>query len=213
MASEVDLRLETLNLVRAAAKFDMASSAILSCKSIDPAEDYLFDLEVFIRETTLNFGPLHHTKQLLVDNSHIISQAFCSNIAKSTLEPTFPYPELIHWVVSNFVPSTKQAISYDGGKIILSINSQAVRKALCLPLPTPEVVQFTEENSLAIIKALSPDQLYTFMMKMFRPDASPSKHAFPYDRSLFSEPLQAAFSILSQILGLEDDSKVTEIMV
>ena len=48
---------------------------------------------------------------------------------------------------------------------------------------------------------------------MFRPDASPSKHAFPYDRSLFSEPLQAAFSILSQILGLEDDSKVTEIMV
>ena len=51
------------------------------------------------------------------------------------------------------------------------------------------------------------------MVKMFRPDASPLKHAFPYDRSLFSEPLQAAFSILSQILGLEDDSKVTEIMV
>ena len=48
---------------------------------------------------------------------------------------------------------------------------------------------------------------------MFRPDASPSKHAFPYDRSLFSEPLQADFSILSQILRLEDDSKVTEIMV
>lgn len=88
-----------------------------------------------------------------------------------------------------------------------------MRKALCLPLPTPEVVQFTEEGSLAIIKALSPDQLYTFMMKMFRLDASPSKHAFPYDRSLFSEPLQAAFSILIQILELEDDSKVTEIMV
>ena len=95
----------------------------------------------------------------------------------------------------------------------MSVNSQAVRKALCLPLPTPEVVQFTEESSLAIIKALNPDQLYTFMSKMFKPDVSPSNHAFPYDRSLFSEPLQAAFSILSQILGLEDDSKVTEIMV
>ena len=104
-------------------------------------------------------------------------------------------------------------ISYDGSKIILSVNSQAVQKTICLPLPTPEVVQFTEESTLAIIKALSPDQLYTFMTKMFRPDASPSSHAFPYDRSLFSEPLQAAFSILSQILGLEDDSKVTEIMV
>ena len=95
----------------------------------------------------------------------------------------------------------------------MSINSQAVREALCLPLPTPEVVQFIEESSLAIIKALSPEQLYTFMTKMFRPNANPSSHAFPYDRSLFFEPLQATFSILSQILGLEDDSKVTEIMV
>ena len=95
----------------------------------------------------------------------------------------------------------------------MSVNPQAVQKALCLPLPTPEVVQFTEESSLAIIKALSPDQLYTFMSKMFKPDVSPSSHAFPYDRSLFFEPLQATFSILSQILGLEDDSKVTKIMV
>lgn len=31
-----------------------------------------------------------------------------------------------------------------------------VRKALCLSLPTPEVVQSTEEDSLAIVKALSP---------------------------------------------------------
>ena len=84
----------------------------------------------------------------------------------------------------------------------MSVNSQAVRKDLCLPLPTPEVVQFTEEGSLAIIKALSPDQLYNFMTKMFRPDASPSNHAFAYDRSLFSKPLQGDFSILSQILEL-----------
>ena len=51
------------------------------------------------------------------------------------------------------------------------------------------------------------------MTKMFKPDVSPANHAFPYDSSLFSEPLQVAFSILSQILGLEDDTKVTEIMV
>lgn len=66
---------------------------------------------------------------------------------------------------------------------------------------------------MAIIKALSPDQLYTFMSKMFKPDVSPLNHAFPYDSSLFSEPLQGLFSILCQILGLEDDKTVTEIMV
>ena len=115
----------------------MASPAILSCKSIDPGEDYLIDLDAFVHETSLTFGPLSHIKQLLLDNSNIISQGFCSNILQFSLEPTFPHPELVHWAVSNFVPSTKQIISYDGSKIIVSVNSQAVRKALCLPLPTP----------------------------------------------------------------------------
>jgi len=75
------------------------------------------------------------------------------------------------------------------------------------------VVQFTEEKSLAIVKTLSPDQLYTFISKMFKQDISPSAHAFPYVSSLFFEPLQVVFSILRQILGLEDDKIVTEIMV
>ena len=102
------------------------------------------------------------------------SPSFCSNLAQFALEPTYPYPELVHWAVSNFIPSTKQIISFDDNRILLSVNAQTVQKALCLPLPTPKVVQITEEDSLAIIKALTPDQLYTFMTKMFRPDASPS---------------------------------------
>jgi hypothetical protein len=191
----------------------MVSPAILSCKSIDPGEDNLIDLDTCVHETSLTFGPLSHTKQLLLDNSNSFSQGFCSSVSQFWLEPTFLYPELVHWAVSNFVPSMKKIISYDGSKIIMSVNSKVVWKALCLPLPTPEVAQFTEENSLVVIKALSPDQLYTFMSKMFKPDVSPSNHTFPYDRSLFSEALQATFSILSQILGLEDDSKVTKIMV
>ena len=152
----------------------METSAFLSCKSLDPAEDFVIDLDMSISETTLNFGPLHHMKQLLADNSHAISPRLCSNLAQFALEPTYPYPELVHWAVSNFIPSTKQIISFDGNRILLSVNAQTVHKALCLSLPTPEVVQFTKEDSLAIIKALSPDQLYTFMSKIFRPDASPS---------------------------------------
>ena len=125
------------------------------------------------------------------------------------MEPTFPYLEFVHWVVHTYVSYTKQVISYDGRRIIVSINPETLRKALCLPPINFDVVQFTEEKSLAIIKALSPDQLYTFMSKMFKPDISPSNYAFPYDNSLLSKALQAVFSMLSQILGLEDDMTVT----
>ena len=51
------------------------------------------------------------------------------------------------------------------------------------------------------------------MSKTFKPDISPSNYAFPYDSSLFLETLQVIFSVLSQILGLEDDKTITEIMV
>ena len=129
------------------------------------------------------------------------------------MEPTFPHPEFVHWAVHNYVPSTKQIISFNGSRIIVSINSETLIKVLCLLPESYDVVQFIEEKSLAIIKALSLDQLYTFMSNMFKPKISPSNHSFPYDISLFTETLQAIFSLLSQILGLEDDKIVTEIMV
>ena len=135
----------------------MEPATFPSCKSLDPSEDVIVDLDSPISETILRFGPLHHTKQLLADNAHAISPRLCSNLAQFSIEPTYPYPELVHWSVSNFVPSTKQIISFDGERIVLPVNAQTVRKALCLPLPTPDVVQFSEESSLAIIKALTPD--------------------------------------------------------
>ena len=48
---------------------------------------------------------------------------------------------------------------------------------------------------------------------MFWPDISPSNYTFPYDVSLFIESIQAVFSLLSQILGLDNDKSVTKVMV
>ena len=50
------------------------------------------------------------------------------------------------------------------------------------------------------------------MSKMFKLEIRPSNHSFPYEISLFTETLQAVFSLLSQIFGLEDDKIVTKIM-
>ena len=40
----------------------MASPAIKTCKSIDPREDFLIDLDTFIQETNLTLGPLSQIK-------------------------------------------------------------------------------------------------------------------------------------------------------
>lgn len=167
----------------------MASTTIKTCKSVDPNEELLVDLDASIQENRLTLGTLDQIKHIIMDNSNIISDSFCSSLSQFNFEPTFPYPEFVHWTVQNYVPSTKHVLSSDGSRVILTLNSKTLRKTLCLPPSNPDAVQFSEEKSLAIIKALDPYQLYMFMSKMFRPDIGPSKFSFPYDISLFSETL------------------------
>ena len=104
--------------------------------------------------------------------------------------------------MQNCVPSTRQILYADGSRVILTLNSETLRKTLCLPSENPDTIHFSEEKSLATIKALDSDQLHMFMSKMFRPDIGPSNFFFPYDISLFNETLQFVFSLLSEILGL-----------
>ena len=191
----------------------MVSFASKTCKSVDPKEECLVDLDASIQESRLTLGTLDHIKQVIMDNSNIILDIFCSSLSQFTFEPTFPYLEFVHWTVQNYVPSTKQILSADGSRVIFTLNSETLRKTLCLPFENPDAIQFSEEKSLATINAFDLDQLYIFMSKMFRPDINPSKFSFPYDISLFSQTLQAVFSLLSQILGLQDDKLVIEIMV
>jgi hypothetical protein len=67
--------------IQAADWFVMAASTFLSCKSLDPAEDFVIDLDTPISETVLNFGSLHHTKQLLADNFQTVSPRLYSNLS------------------------------------------------------------------------------------------------------------------------------------
>ena len=193
----------------------MTTNSIKTCKSANPKEELLIDLDVRIKETQLTIGTLNQVKHTIMDNSNIISHKFCSSLSQFTIEPTFPFPKLIHWAIKNYVPLTRQILSANRTRVIATINSESLRKAFCLPVPNPNQnsVQFSEENNLAIIKFLDADQTYTFMSKMFRPDISPSNYTFHDHISLFNEIIQAMFALLSQILGLDSDKFVTEVIV
>ena len=136
-------------------------------------------------------------------------------MSEVTIKPTFPFPEFVHWVVKNYVPSTKQVILADGTQVLCTINSKSLRRYFCLPISNlgHNPVQFSEENCLAIRKALDLEQTSPFMSKMFRLDVNPSNYTFPYDITLFIEPIQVVFNLLSQILGLDSHRYVTKVIV
>ena len=99
--------------------------------------------------------------------------------------------------------------------MIYTINKKYVTCSLGLPSPTEEqnVIQFSEHSSLATIKALTPEELTSFMAKFLKPDAFQSQYTFPYHLSSYLEPIQAILSLLSQILRLDSDQSVTEVMI
>ena len=51
------------------------------------------------------------------------------------------------------------------------------------------------------------------MEKLLKSEVNQAHATFPYDISSFFEPIQAIFSLLSQILGLNSDQFVTEVMI
>ena len=50
-------------------------------------------------------------------------------------------------------------------------------------------------------------------MKLLKPGVIKIEDMFPYNLSSFLDLIQAIFSLLSQILGLDSDQSVTEVMV
>ena len=95
------------------------------------------------------------------------------------------------------------------------INPNSVRRSLGLPIPSVRhsITQFSGISSLSAIKSLTTEQVMSFMLKLFKPEVNQTHDTFPYDLSLFSEPIQAIFSLMSHILGLDSDQLVTEFMV
>ena len=113
----------------------MMTNSIKTCKSMDPKEELLIDLDATIKETKLTVGTLIQVKQTIMDNPNIILDTFCSSLSQFTIEPTFPFLEFIQWVVKNYVPSTKKILSTDRTIVTATINLESLRKAFYLPVP------------------------------------------------------------------------------
>ena len=60
---------------------NMVTSAIKTCKQVDPKEEFLIDLDAAIKENELSLGNLNQIKQTILDNSNIISDSFCSSLS------------------------------------------------------------------------------------------------------------------------------------
>lgn len=138
-----------------------AIATIQTCKSLDPKEEFISDLDVEIYEIVLTLGNLIEIKNKLTQILNFIPDTFFSSLFKVTIEPTFPFPDFIHQVEKNYVKSNSQILTSGGSRIVRTINFESIVSSLWLPSISVEqnVVLFSELTSLEAINTLNPKEL------------------------------------------------------
>ena len=91
---------------------------------------------------------------------------------------------------------------------------QSIREALCLSdLTDEESIQFDEKDSIRCFRELSLEQKVEFFSKFLKIDQSIEGLFLPYSIEIFNDYVQPLFSLMRQILGLDDDRLVSEVML
>ena len=73
-----------------------AFTTIQTCKSLDPKEDSISNLDAEFYETMLTLGNLTEIKNKLTQTPNFIPNSFFSSLFEVTIEATFPFPNFIH---------------------------------------------------------------------------------------------------------------------
>lgn len=130
-----------------------------------------------------------------------------------SIELVFPFPEF-EWCVSNYSKFERVIMNSNGSKVSCHINSQSIRETLSIPESNEDMIkQFSELLCLEPVRGLGQTQLHSFISKMTKPNVTIEGLTFPCENSIFQDPLQSLFSLMSRILGLDDDRLIYEVMV
>ena len=102
----------------------------------------------------------------------------------------------------------------NGSKVMCHINMQSIREASPILESDEDLIeQFLELSCLDSVRGLGQSQLQSFISKMTKHDVSIEGLTFPRKNSIFQDPFQSLFSLMSQVLGLDDDRLVFEVMI
>ena len=74
-------------------------------------QDVVIDLDGNIFETQVELGLIYNLKSLIKVVPNVISQSVVELVKKYSIEPSYVFPELIHWSASNYVVESRVLMS------------------------------------------------------------------------------------------------------
>ena len=173
----------------------------------------IVDLDNNVFETQVELHLISELKSLAKVIPNVIGQ-FAMELVYYILEPSYILPELIHWLASNYAVESRVVMNSNSSWVVCNINSQTSRQALRLPESNlQQSVSFNEENLISSFRKIENEVKLGFMLNLLKSNQAIEKLTFPYDLQDFKDCVKQFFSLLSQVLCLDNDKQVQEVMV
>ena len=96
-------------------------------------QDVVVDLDGNVFETEVELGLISKLKSLVKVIPNVIGQSTVELVKSYSVEPSYVFPELIHWSASNYAVESRIVMNYNAYRVICNVNSQTISQALHLP--------------------------------------------------------------------------------
>ena len=130
------------------------------------------------------------------------------------VEQTLHFPEFIEWCANSYSSSERVITSHTTSKILYRIDVKSVRGLLSLPdsfLVNPE--SFNEQVLIELYKNCKTKVRCQFFSSILKVGQLLEGLFLPYNVNIFKDEVQLVMSIVSQVLGLDDDKHVNEVIL
>jgi hypothetical protein len=142
------------------------------------------------------------------------SLAAQASIVPYAIEVAFPFLEFVSWCAEQYSQEEKIILNKLGSKVLCRVDNPSIRHALGTLESSPVGSKPFEEEKLFIVYRECPPEVKTlFLQTIVKPEDHSEIPSFPMNLSVMVIEVQWAYSILSQILVLDNDKFVVEVML
>ena len=130
-----------------------------------------------------------------------------------SVEKTLYYPKFVEWCVNNYSPNKRVIMNKNATRILCQVNANVIYEVLNVPNILLENTEPYWRTLVQVYRECKSKIKNVFLTWILKVGDVVESLSFPVDVCLFWEKVQLVLSILSQILGYDDDKSVTKVMI
>jgi hypothetical protein len=186
-------------------------------QEISSREEALIDSDFDVFDTEIMVSPISVSKSNLLNDvgTHIpfleVAQA---SIIPYVIETVFSFPEFMSWCAERYSQEERVILNKLRSKVLCKVDGPSLWHALNAPDSFPTVLDPFEEQKMIMIYRECPPKVKTlFLLTIVNPEHHSESLSLSASVSIMVIEVQWVCSLLSQILGLDNDKFVVEVML